>query len=184
MRGTRFEKLHHYSISRISYLEFLHLMNIRKTTRFIQVAALVLVATLLVSAGPADDTRVNTLGHQMMCMCGCNQILAECNHVGCSYSTKMLAQIREAVARGDSDSAIKKMMVDQYGTVVLAAPTTKGFDIVAWIMPFVIFLLSLGAVVFVIKTWKNRKPPTPPSPPAAPDVIDSYRELARKETEL
>jgi len=148
------------------------------------VAALVLAVTLIAGAGPSDDTRVSVLGHQMMCMCGCNQILAECNHVGCAYSTKMLAQIRQAVLRGDSDAAIKKAMVEEYGTVVLAAPTTKGFDIVAWIIPFVIFLLALGAVVFVIKTWKNRKSPTPPSPPAAPEELDSYRELARKETEL
>ena len=147
-------------------------------------AALVLAVTLIAGAGPSDDTRVSVLGHQMMCMCGCNQILAECNHVGCAYSTKMLAQIRQAVLRGDSDAAIKKAMVEEYGTVVLAAPTTKGFDIVAWIIPFVIFLLALGAVVFVIKTWKNRKSPTPPSPPAAPEELDSYRELARKETEL
>jgi cytochrome c-type biogenesis protein CcmH len=155
-----------------------------KSIRMIQVAALVLAATLLVGAGPSDDTRVNTLGHQMMCMCGCNQILAECNHVGCSYSTKMLAQIREAVARGDSDGAIKKMMVEQYGTVVLAAPTTKGFDIVAWITPFAIFLLALGAVVVVIRTWKRRSAPVPAVSPAAPEVINSFRRLARKETEL
>jgi cytochrome c-type biogenesis protein CcmH len=159
-------------------------MRTRNSIRIIQVAALVLAATLLVSAGPSDDTRVNTLGHQMMCMCGCNQILAECNHVGCSYSTKMLAQIREAVARGDSDGAIKKMMVEQYGTVVLAAPTTKGFDIVAWITPFAIFLLALGAVVVVIRTWKRRSAPVPAVSPAAPEVINSFRELARKETEL
>jgi len=120
----------------------------------------------------------------MMCMCGCSQILAECNHVGCSYSTKMLAQVREAVLRGDSDAAIKKMMVDEYGTVVLAAPTTKGFDIVAWIMPFAIFLLALGAVVVVIRTWKRRAAPTPATGPASPDEIEAYRELARKETEL
>lgn len=161
-----------------------HLMTTRKTTRLLQVAALVLAAVLFVSAGPSDDTRVNTLGHQMMCMCGCSQILAECNHVGCAYSTKMLAQVREAVLRGDSNAAIKKMMVEEYGTVVLAAPTTKGFDIVAWITPFVIFLLALGAAVVVIRTWKLRKSPTPVISPAAPELVDSYRELARKETEL
>ncbi len=159
-------------------------MKTRKTVRFLQVAALALATTLLVSAGPSDDTRINALGHQMMCMCGCSQILAECNHVGCSYSSRMMGQVRQAVLRGDSDDAIKKMMVDEYGTVVLAAPTTKGFDIVAWITPFVIFVLALGAVVAVVRAWKNRKPPTPPSPPALPEEIDSYRELARKETEL
>ncbi len=159
-------------------------MKNRKTTRLLQIAALVLAATLLVGAGPSDDTRVNALGHQMMCMCGCNQVLAECNHVGCSYSSKMMAQIREAVARGDSDATIKKAMVEEYGTVVLAAPTTKGFDIVAWITPFVIFLVALGAVIAVVRSWKNRKPLTPATVSAPPEELDSYRELARKETEL
>lgn len=161
-----------------------YLMKHHLRIRFIQLGTIILAATLLVGAGPSDDTRVNALGHQMMCMCGCNQILAECNHVGCSYSSKMMAQIREAVTRGDSNATIKKMMVEEYGTVVLAAPTTKGFDIVAWITPFAIFLLALGAVVAVIRTWKRRGAPVPAVSPAAPELIDSYRRLARKETEL
>jgi cytochrome c-type biogenesis protein CcmH len=87
--------------------------------------------------------------------------------------------------RGDDDSAIKKTMVEKYGTTVLAAPTTSGFNIVAWITPFVIFVLALGAVVYVVRTWKKRNPPPPPGPPTGgAESLDSYRELARKETEL
>lgn len=159
-------------------------MKSKQASRLLQVVLLVLAATLLISAGPSDETRINTLGHQMMCMCGCNQILAECNHVGCSYSTRMMGEIRQAVARGDSDAMIKKAMVEEYGSVVLAAPTTKGFDIVAWIIPFVILVLAMGAFAWVVRTWKNRKPPDPPAPPSATNEMDSYRELARKETEL
>src|ERR1017187_3261496 len=41
-------------------------------------------------AGAGDPaTRFNELGHQMMCICGCNQILLECNHVGCPDSDGM-----------------------------------------------------------------------------------------------
>ena len=159
-------------------------MKLLRPSRVIQICVLALAATLLISAGPSDDTRVNTLGHQMMCMCGCSQILAECNHVGCAYSTRMLGQVRTAVARGDSDAQIKKAMVEEYGSVVLAAPTTRGFDIVAWIIPFVIFVVALAGVAIVVRTWKNRRPPALPVPPAPQEEIDSYRELARKETEL
>jgi cytochrome c-type biogenesis protein CcmH len=152
--------------------------------RTLQIGVLLLAATFLIGAD-SPDTRISTIGHQMMCMCGCGQILSECNHVGCTYSTRQLAEVREMVLRGDDDSAIKKTMVEKYGTTVLAAPTTTGFNIVAWIMPFVIFVVALGAVVYVVRTWKKRSPPPPPGPPTGgAESLDSYRELARKETEL
>ena len=156
------------------------------TKRALQIAILFIAATFLLGAD-SPDTRVNTLGHQMMCMCGCGQILAECNHVGCTYSSRQLAEVREMVLRGESDASIKDAAVQKYGTTVLAAPTTSGFYIVAWIMPFAIFALALAAVVVVVRAWKHRNPPPPPGPPSAgsgPESLDSYRELARKETEL
>ena len=147
-----------------------------------QTAVLLLAATFLLGAD-SPDTRVSAIGHQMMCMCGCGQILAECNHVGCTYSTRQLAEVREMVLRGDNDASIKDAMVQKYGTTVLAAPTTSGFNIVAWIMPFAIFALALAAVVLVVRAWKRRAPPAPlTAPKNAP--LDRYRELARKETEL
>ncbi|HEX6880815.1 MAG TPA: cytochrome c-type biogenesis protein CcmH, partial [Terriglobales bacterium] len=120
--------------------------------RILQVVVLALAATFLIGAD-SPETRVNTLGHQMMCMCGCGQILSECNHVGCTYSSRQLAEVREMVLRGDTNAAIKNAMVEKYGTTVLAAPTTSGFNIVAWIMPFAIFILALVAVVYVVRTW-------------------------------
>ena len=62
-----------------------------------------LFACVLVFLGAGDEsTRFNDLGHRMMCMCGCNQILLECNHVGCTYSDRMRAELMAAVDRGDS----------------------------------------------------------------------------------
>jgi cytochrome c-type biogenesis protein CcmH len=165
----------------------LYLFRIAKhlmTRRSIQLVLLFLAVTFLLGAD-SPDSRVNFLGHQMMCMCGCGQILAECNHVGCTYSSRQLAEVREMVLRGDNDAAIKDAMVQKYGTTVLAAPTTSGFNIVAWIMPFAIFALALAGVVLVVRAWKRRNPPPPPGPPSAgSDPLDTYRELARKETEL
>ena len=158
-------------------------MNKTTRLRVFHIAVLFLAAAFLLGAD-SPDTRVNTIGHQMMCMCGCGQILAECNHVGCTYSSRQIAEVREMVLRGDNDAAIKDAVVQKYGTTVLAAPTTSGFNIVAWIMPFAIFALSLAAVVLVVRAWKHRIPRSPA--PSTPDdhSLDSYRELARKETEL
>jgi cytochrome c-type biogenesis protein CcmH len=158
------------------------IVNKNAKFRALQLAVIFLAATFLLGAD-SPDTRVNTLGHQMMCMCGCGQILAECNHVGCTYSSRQLAEVRQMVLRDQSDAAIKDAMVQTYGTTVLAAPTTSGFNIVAWIMPFAIFGLALAAVVLVVRAWKRRSPPAPIAAPTGVP-LDPYRYLARKETEL
>jgi cytochrome c-type biogenesis protein CcmH len=154
------------------------------TKRTLQIAVLFVAAAFLLGAD-SPETRVSAIGHQMMCMCGCGQILAECNHVGCTYSSRQLAEVREMVLRGDTDASIKEAAVQKYGTTVLAAPTTSGFNIVAWIMPFAIFALALAGVVLVVRAWKHRVAPAPATSSSTPDhSLDSYRELARKETEL
>jgi cytochrome c-type biogenesis protein CcmH/NrfF len=75
------------------------------------ILALVLLLSVF-TLGAGDTDRYNKLGHQFMCVCGCNQILIECNHVGCSYSTKMLAELRQGVDRGDSDQVIFAAFTD------------------------------------------------------------------------
>src|SRR5271155_735787 len=92
------------------------------------------VFTLLGAGDPA--TRFNEIGHRMMCVCGCKQILLECNHVGCPASDGMRNELMAAVSRGDSDSLVEQSFVQKYGPTVLAAPTTKGFDRVAELEQF------------------------------------------------
>jgi cytochrome c-type biogenesis protein CcmH/NrfF len=66
---------------------------------------------------------------------------------------------------------------------VLSAPTTTGFNRVAWIMPVVIFIGALTAVVLVVRAWKRRTP-TPPSNSAGSGSgeLDEFRRRAREET--
>ncbi|HSY89976.1 MAG TPA: cytochrome c-type biogenesis protein CcmH [Candidatus Binatus sp.] len=138
-------------------------------------------------AGAGDPTsRFNELGHQMMCICGCNQILLECNHVGCPDSDRMRNELLEAVNRGDSDSLVEQSFVQKYGPTVLAAPTTTGFDRTAWIVPFAALALGLMLVVMVINAWKNR--PTPAIAdglrPIRGAELEQFRDQARKDTDL
>jgi len=104
--------------------------------------------------------------------------------VGCTVSDKMAKQLRSMIDKGQSDDQIKDAFVQEYGVVVLAAPTNKGFDRVAWIMPFVVFGLGMLAVVYVVKTWKNRKSVEAVIANAAPGEVDEMKRRAREETEV
>jgi cytochrome c-type biogenesis protein CcmH/NrfF len=148
---------------------------------------LLIVAALFMFLGVGDgDARFSYLGHHLMCVCGCNQILLECNHVGCQYSDRMRVELAAALDRGDNDDLTLQSFIQKYGTTVVAAPSTSGFGRVAWIMPFVALLAGLATVVLVVRSWRNR-----PAPALADGIqplrgpeLEQFRSVADKETEL
>lgn len=156
----------------------------RMKRRIFQAIAIATIAFAMLGAQTDQRARYTKLGHELMCECGCGQILLECNHVGCTVSDKMAKQLRSMLDRGDTDDQVKQAFVQEYGVVVLAAPTDKGFDRVAWIMPFVVFGLGIAAVVYVVRTWKRRQPTAAVVSAAAPQEMDEMRKRAREETEV
>lgn len=149
------------------------------------IAAVALGTLILLGAGD-DSARVEKLGHKVICMCGCNQVLLECNHYGCPYLTPEQQELVAAVGKGDSDSGILQAFVEKYGPTVLAAPTTHGFDQLAWIMPYFVLALGVGGVVLVVRNWHKRAAAAQPAagPSSNGSELDRFREQARKETEL
>jgi cytochrome c-type biogenesis protein CcmH/NrfF len=138
---------------------------------------------LLLFIGAGDEgARVNDLGHRMMCVCGCNQILLECNHVGCAYSERMRSELVAAVERGNDDLAMQSF-VQKYGTTVIAAPTTKGFNRVAWIMPYMALVFGIFGVVVIVRAWRKRPLLLPADAVSAIHgaELDHFRAEARKE---
>jgi cytochrome c-type biogenesis protein CcmH/NrfF len=153
--------------------------------RLLPLVLLCLAIIFLLGAGD-ESARFNDLGHRMMCACGCNQILLECNHVGCAYSDRMRAELVAAVDRGDSDDLTLQGFVQKYGPTVLAAPTKSGFNRVAWITPYVALVLGIGMVTLIVRAWKSRpllKPADAPAPVYGAE-LDRFRDQARRETEV
>ncbi|MFP5207456.1 MAG: cytochrome c-type biogenesis protein CcmH [Acidobacteriota bacterium] len=116
--------------------------------------ALALAIAVCFSMGASSaGARVQDLDHRMMCTCGCAQLLGECNHVGCTESTQELSELRADIASGMSDQQIFNAFVAKYGATVLAAPPARGFDLVAWIAPFAVFLAALLGTLLLIRRW-------------------------------
>ena len=151
-------------------------------------AQLTLVCLALFTFMGAGDeaARFNDLGHRLMCVCGCNQILLECNHVGCKYSDTMRGELMAAVDRGDNDDLIMQNFVQKYGTTVMAAPTDKGFNRVAWIMPYLALVLGLTTVVLIVRAWRGRPLVLPEGAvvPVKGEELERFRDQARRDTEL
>jgi cytochrome c-type biogenesis protein CcmH len=116
-------------------------------------AAIIAVAICFSLGASAPTSRLNTLSHQLMCQCGCAQLLGECDHIGCPDRDKELSELTTDIAAGLTDQQVMDEFVAKYGATVLAAPTTKGFDLVAWIAPFAVFAAALLGTILLIRRW-------------------------------
>jgi cytochrome c-type biogenesis protein CcmH len=150
-----------------------------------QSAAVCLLAVVMLGAGDSSS-RFGKLGHEMICVCGCGQILLECNHVGCPDSDRMIGELRQQVAGGGSDTLVLNWFSAKYGPTVLAAPIRGGFDNVAWITPMAVFLLAIVGTGVLISFWKKRSRPGTAfagMPGETPSNQDELRDRIRRETE-
>jgi len=127
----------------------------RKLTAFLFCVGSVCGGVFVVPAGAQTD-RAHQIGGKFMCMCGCNQVLTQCNHVGCTTSTAMLKELDESVARGDSETTITQAFVQEFGTKVYAEPPKSGLSLVAWVLPSVYLLAGTLLVILIISRWRAR----------------------------
>jgi cytochrome c-type biogenesis protein CcmH len=131
--------------------------------------------------------RAKQIGGKFMCMCGCSQVLTECNHVGCSVSASMLKELNQSLSRGGSEDAITQMFVQEFGTKVYAEPPKSGFSLVAWALPSIYLFLGTGVVIFVISRWRKRPvqqaAPAGGVPGISPELLERARAQASRETQ-
>src|SRR6266403_3267659 len=128
-----------------------------KMRRLAASGVLLAIALLLIVPIGAQDLsdRAKQIGGKFMCMCGCSQVLTQCNHVGCITSSSMLKELNQSLASGSSETAITQMFVQEFGTKVYAEPPKSGFSLVAWTLPSVYLVLGTVLVVFVISRWRK-----------------------------
>jgi cytochrome c-type biogenesis protein CcmH len=124
-------------------------------------------AAALVLAGPAaacahPRTSLNYLEGQVMC--------PTC-HTTLDMSDSQAAQqikgfIARKVAACWTAQHIESALVANYGQQILAAPSHKGFDLLAWWLPIAAVLGGALVLAFGVWRWSRRKEPEEPDEPA------------------
>jgi cytochrome c-type biogenesis protein CcmH len=120
--------------------------------------ALVLVFALaapMIAIG-ANRPSVDTVAEGLTCQCGCGLTVANCNHPQCEFSVPVRTQIETMLKQGISRTAILASFRAKYGEKILSAPTIEGFNLLAWIMPFVALIAGGGLIFVVFGRWRSR----------------------------
>ena len=134
-------------------------------------AALALVLGLAIWATPAlaatPQTSINDIEDEVMCpICGTLLELAES-----PQALRERALVKRLIAAGKTKAEIKDALVAQYGTAVLATPKGSGFDLTAYVVPAVAFLLAAIALALGVRRWRRASPRPGPPGAAAADAL-------------
>ncbi len=143
------------------------------------VLALLLSALLVPAVGAAS---VDDITRELMCQCGCTMVVNTCD---CGTADQMRTLVKQKIDEGQTKDQIIGYFVDQYGETVLSAPTKQGFNLTAWIFPFVAIAAGAGIVYFVLSRWVMKAKPTEETALALQpaEVTDEYEERFRREME-
>jgi len=146
--------------------------------------AAVLVAALAFAAPaaacPHPRTSLNYLEGQVMC--------PTC-HTTLDMSDSPAAQqiegfISKRIAMCWTAQHIESALVANYGQAILAAPSHRGFDLLAWWLPILGVLAGAVILAFGVWRWSRRKEPDEPDEPDEPTGSGLDEETERRLDDL
>ena len=120
-----------------------------------RVLSIVLILGTLLTApvSAAGSVSVSSIGEKLVCQCGCNQTVTACPDDPCSFADPARAAIAQKLAQGQSEAQIIQYFVTQYGEQVLVTPPKSGFNLVAYILPFVALMVGGYIIYLSLKRW-------------------------------
>jgi cytochrome c-type biogenesis protein CcmH len=97
---------------------------------------------------PVLQHRYEAINRELRCLVCQNQTIADSN---APLAEDLRRQVREMIARGESDKQIIEFMTQRYGDFVLYRPPLKGTTAALWFGPFALLLGGLTIFVIVLR---------------------------------
>ncbi|HEX6958858.1 MAG TPA: cytochrome c-type biogenesis protein [Ferrovibrio sp.] len=95
---------------------------------------------------PAQEQRAHEISRELRCLVCQNQSIEDSN---APLARDLRRIVRERIAAGDSDQAVKDYLVARYGEWVLLKPSFNRENLLLWLGP-ALFLLIGALVVFAV----------------------------------
>ena len=115
---------------------------------------------LVLAAPAAASERHPTLGElegEVMCPT-CKTTLDQSS---APIANRIRRFITTRIAAGDTKSEIKQKLVAQFGPAILAEPSRHGFNLLAWVLPFVAIGLGAAVLAWLVWRWSRRREAAP-----------------------
>jgi cytochrome c-type biogenesis protein CcmH len=117
---------------------------------------------------PAQEARARAIGKELRCLVCQNQSIDDSN---AELARDLRVLVRERIAAGDSDTAVRQFVVARYGEYVLLTPPFNARTALLWVTPFAVVLVALAGAAL----WLRRRRVAPPAP-----LSDAERQRVRR----
>ncbi|HUA34885.1 MAG TPA: cytochrome c-type biogenesis protein CcmH [Candidatus Binataceae bacterium] len=153
----------------------------RRSTAVGTLILAILVAAISVTYA-ATRVSVGEVSEGLTCQCGCGLTVANCNHPTCSFSVPLRTEIEGMLDRGMSRDAIIGFYRNKFGEKILSAPTTEGFNLLAWTMPFAAIVVGGGLIAIAFTRWRHA-PGSKPAESSPSDAVAPFDDELRRRLE-
>ncbi len=126
---------------------------------------------------PALEEEMYRIADKLNCPICQGQRLSECPIQICQ---EMRAEIVDRLAQGQGEEQIIAAFVDRYGVQVLNQPPIEGFNVLAWVMPFIGLVIVLAAGGWMLRTWLRRRPSEEAAEPVTVQIDELPEEYVRR----
>ena len=131
----------------------------------------------------AEISTTQEVEEALTCQCSCGLTVHSCNHLQCSFAVPRKQEIATLIAEGKGKEEILTSYVAKFGEKVLSAPTTTGFNLAAWITPFLALLIGGIIVSLISLRWSRKRASEEPKQTIETEVTEEYRARLKKELE-
>ena len=137
---------------------------------------LICLLTLVPQAAPSNlDEEVREIALQLRCPVCQNLSVGDSPS---ELANEMRGLIREQLQTGKSRTEVMEYFVERYGEWILLAPPKRGFNLVVWVLPFVLIPVGGVAVYLGARRWVRHGAAAEPS---APVTDPRYAERLKRE---
>lgn len=99
-------------------------------------------------------TTIGAIKNGLICTCDCSMTVEACEgSMACEAAAKLTDQAQRLIGAGLNQEAILASFVARYGETILAAPTKEGFNLLAWVMPFLVLIIATLTLVKMLRHW-------------------------------
>jgi len=155
-------------------------MAIRLVKR-ISLTCLVLVGIFLVNISPVLASAQSDIENGLICPACFDDGMTV---AACADSTaqQIKEEVRQKLASGQTKDQIMNTYVAQYGEKILTSPPKKGFNLLAWVIPFSGIVLGGALIYLALSKWVKGPGLRKGQAKTKPGVLDDYYD-ARVEEE-
>jgi cytochrome c-type biogenesis protein CcmH len=157
-------------------------MNGRRKS--LSVLCLILSGWIGLAAAADVEQKAKEIEAKLMSPCCMSGTVAD--H-GSAIAYQMKDEIRAMLNDGQTEREILDHYVAQHGPQILSMPRARGFNLTAYLLPVLLFLLGAVGVVLAVRRWQSREHPVPavetggaPSAPLDPEYAERLQRELRK----